>query len=1519
MREECFPVFVLCENKWLLLLRKKYASSSEGLRPVGREGWCFRFEPETDFGFIRRLKYIVRVVVGLLLGLYLLLLFGLNATPVQQWMGRMVASVLHDRLQTSVSVERMEVGLFNRVTLRNVEIDDRSGKSLLEARSLSAKIEIMPLLHGEVSLRMVSVLDGKINLCKATPKAEPNFQFILDAFKKEDDDKPSSLNLRINSVVLRRCDVAYDEHFRPATPGALNPGHLHVQGLDANVSLKRLTPDSLNLRVRSFKMAEQSGLVIDRMSLRLSGNRKGFSVSGFELSMPHGTHLEQEALQATYDMDAPGGLWQTLRLTGRLRQARVATDDVAFVFPKLRALNRQVEIATLFSIRPQDISLTDIRLSDADADLSLSGDVLMRREAGKVVAMNAEVGGLHLKNDLLQSVVALFAPQVPTVVARVGDVDFKGGIDYRKQGESKAEGTLTTAAGTMNARVGWMGTRLEAHLKSDSLNPSMLLEAKGIPHRVAFNLEGEGDMARQNPMLRFAGRIDQVALPEYTYKDIEVSGDWRNRRFTARLNSSDPNAKMNTDVAGRFDGKRVSALTVSADVESFCPHVLGLTKKYAGVQFASHLEAQIAGVDLKNPDLSLHVSDFAMLAPEKPYYLNRLDLKVHPVPEGSHLNLASDFAVAEVVGPFSWENIKACARRMISESMPSLTDVLKAGKPSGNLRLSARIFNTDFLPALLDVPLTLQGTATLEGVLKADSTRSTLSLYAPGIIYGKNQIDDIRLYVRGEDGRLALLAQAETEIKGSNMELVLDAAASEDKLFASLDWDDSGKHRYRGALSTMTEIGQQGTDKEIRTTLIPTTISINDTVWNVASGEFAWNGNLMSIDRFSLKHETSALTIDGRLGRETGDSIIADLKNIDVSYILDLVNFHAVEFKGHATGRALLSSSLKNPKVDARLRVPDFHFNGAFLGDADIRGGWNNREKQIKFDAKMTEEGMGWTTVEGYVSPPRKCLDLHIGSENTNLAFLNRYVTGIFGSLEGRVSGHTRLHGPFKELDFEGKEQGRVSAKILATGVTYYLSGGSIDLSAGRFAFNNMDVEDGLGGRGRISGFLGHKHLKEMTYGFRLEADNMLVYDKPKSVDMPFYATVYGTGSVELKGEPGHFNADINLRPDENTTFTYTIDTPEALGDVQFLTFGNRAVSADSTDHDNAEAEAAPVSGTDIRLNFLLDMNESAAMKIIMDEKSGDNIAVTGNGIMRASFHNKGDFQMYGTYTVKEGKYRLSIQDFIRKELEMAEDSRLTFAGNPQKGTLDLKAVYVVNSASLSDLNIGSSLSESSTRVNCILNIRGEVQNPEVSFDLELPSVSADEMQMVRNLISTEEDMNMQILYLLGVGRFYTYDYSTTETAARQSQSSVAMKSFLSSTLSSQLNEIIGNAIGNSNWTFGTNLSTGSVGWSDMEVEGILSGRLLNNRLLFNGNFGYRDRPVYNNSNFVGDFDIRYLLTPGGGVSLKAYSETNDRYFTKSSLTTQGIGVMLKRDFYNFKDLFTPNRRGKKQKTEARP
>jgi hypothetical protein len=103
-----------------------------------------------------------------------------------------------------------------------------------------------------------------------------------------------------------------------------------------------------------------------------------------------------------------------------------------------------------------------------------------------------------------------------------------------------------------------------------------------------------------------------------------------------------------------------------------------------------------------------------------------------------------------------------------------------------------------------------------------------------------------------------------------------------------------------------------------------------------------------------------------------------------------------------------------------------------------------------------------------------------------------------------------------------------------------------------------------------------------------------------------------------------------------------------------------------------------------------------------------------------------------------------------------------------------------------------------------------------------------------------------------------------------------------------------------------------------MEVDGIVSGKLFNNRLHLNGNIGYHENQ-YNamrGSNVVGDFDVKYLLNPNGNFYLKAYSETNDRYFTKSALTTQGLGILLQIDFMNIKELFKISK-DRKQSTKV--
>jgi hypothetical protein len=306
----------------------------------------------------------------------------------------------------------------------------------------------------------------------------------------------------------------------------------------------------------------------------------------------------------------------------------------------------------------------------------------------------------------------------------------------------------------------------------------------------------------------------------------------------------------------------------------------------------------------------------------------------------------------------------------------------------------------------------------------------------------------------------------------------------------------------------------------------------------------------------------------------------------------------------------------------------------------------------------------------------------------------------------------------------------------------------------------------------------------------------------------------------------------------------------------------------------------------------------------MMDAITGDYIDFYGGGNLRISYYNKGAFEIFGNYGIDNGIYHMTIQNLLRRDFDFIKGSVINFGGPPNLANLNLQAMYRLNSVPLSDLGVGSSFKANNVPVNCLMNISGTPDKPLVEFSLDLPSLSSDAKQMVSSLINSDETMNQQVLYLLAIGRFYSQSTAgnagsmgNTTTTTGTSQTSLAMQSFLSGTLSQQLNQVINGVVKNNNWSVGANVTPGTDGFSNAEYEGLLSGKMFNNRLIFNGQFGYRDNIMKNTQNFIGDFSLQYLLTPRGNISLKVYNQSNDRYFTRSSLNTQGVGIVFQKEF----------------------
>ncbi|MDE5922036.1 MAG: translocation/assembly module TamB, partial [Muribaculum sp.] len=331
------------------------------------------------------------------------------------------------------------------------------------------------------------------------------------------------------------------------------------------------------------------------------------------------------------------------------------------------------------------------------------------------------------------------------------------------------------------------------------------------------------------------------------------------------------------------------------------------------------------------------------------------------------------------------------------------------------------------------------------------------------------------------------------------------------------------------------------------------------------------------------------------------------------------------------------------------------------------------------------------------------------------------------------------------------------------------------------------------------------------------------------------------------------------------------------------------------------------------RINLQVDVTPQAELVLVMDPEGGDQIKARGNGSLRMEYNsNDEDLRMFGTYSLTQGKYNFTLQDIIIKPFTIKSGSSISFHGSPYSAVLDINAVYSVN-ANLSDLDESflqdKDLNRTNVPVHALLKVTGDMQQPDISFDLEFPTLTQDTYRKVRSIVSTDDMMNRQIIYLLALNRFYTPDYMASTTKGNE------LVSVASSTISSQLGSILGQL--SDKWNIAPTFRSDRGDFSDMEVDLALSSYLLDNRLLFNGNFGYRDKALNNNS-FIGDFDLEYLLNKSGNIRLKAYNRYNDQnYYVKSALTTQGVGIVFKRDFDDIFSWLKRLRRKHEQRKQA--
>ena len=1439
-----------------------------------------------------------------------------NSPRVQQRISVLIATELENHIGTRVNLGGVRWLFPNDIVIDNLSIDDQEGEQLFSINSIAAKIEWMPLIkHGKISIRNLRIFSPHIVIYKSTPNSEANFQYLLDAFaSKKDKKKNTKIDLRINSLIIRHANLKYDIHSENSTPGKFNPAHINIDDFSAYLSLKALTTDTLSTMIRHLELKEHSGLEVDDMYMRLVGNRQGATLANFHFEMPQST-LQFDTIWASYSINRERlnthDIINSLTIKGKALPSHITPSDFSPLFPILNKCDEKIFLAANFIGNPSRINVKelDIHTKHRDINLNTKGSIHPKGNKGKSIELNLHDATITSEGwAIIEEHLPILYEKIPPEVTRIGDITAKG-----KFQSNNTNGNITldinSDAGTLQARADIDNKgHYTTYITGKNINIAKAIPTSPI-EQTDINLQAEGTITGIESILNgkqgltiptgtFKGTATQTSLLGYEYKNIHLYGSYSPHIYSGSIIVNDHNGQLSLQ-AKYDDSQQQPHYTAEIIADSINLHALNIIDIHKDRSFSARLYGDINGQNFNHMMGSVKIDSLTMHREGEDYSINSIALYSFES-DTKTLFLNSDFMNAAVKGDFTYQTLTQSLLAHLHDYLPSLCPSLSHHHitSSNQCFVDLQVTDTEPLRELLLIPISIDKTASIAAQFHDESRSAVLDIQIPQLTYNNNDLTNIVLQCKTNGHKAEIQGQGSLYNDNTHIAAGLQATAQEDKLSIGALWQSNPADFFTGVFSTDV-LFSRNSKGDLETTIQSDSshTTINKSLWELHPFVANIAPKHTTISGFRFEHDaTQYLNIDGTIADTHSDTLNVKLNDIDLSYLLSLVKLQGISFGGYVSGEIKVADLYTpSPLVDANVKVNDFSFCEGPMGNAVAHAYWSQDSTRLQFEAKVNETIEHTTLIDGYADLANNKLWIDIFADSTNVSFLNGLLSSFMGNVVGNTYGHISIGGPMNAIDLNGKLLTDATFNLTPTNARYHFKD-TLYLTPGKIQFRGIEAHDSRDQKAIVNGLVNHNKLKDFGYNLFIDAQNVLGIDLPNTGNDNFYTTIYGTGEVQVKGGPEEpLQIDIMAQPEAGSLFALNLANQDITSSDAFITFIDRTPkrSAPLAPQQRRRGRRQPIDASErLIMNINTSITPEATLKLVMNQATDDNISVHGSGELQVSI-NEDDINLFGTYIASRGSYTLNLQDFITKKFDVIDGSTVTFDGDPMTARLNITACHTVNQAPLRDLNPEAT---DNVLVNCLLKIGGTLNKPTLKFDLELPQGTEEEKAILRSFTSTEEQTNLQFIYLLGLGKFYTMDI----TNASNADGIANMESLLTSTISNQINNLLSNIIQSDNWNIASNIRTNNAltgdinTWENMEIGGILKGRLLNNKLLINGNFSYRDNPMYA-SNFIGDFDVRYLLS--NNLSVKGYNKTNDRYFTKTALTTQGIGLLFQHDF----------------------
>ena len=1467
-------------------------------------------------------KYLM-ILVGIIL---LVPTFGsllLRIPEVQTFMVKRILSHFSEKLQSTMTLGRIEYSFFNKLLINDLLIKDQNNDTLIYSQKISAGINVLNLRGNIIKLGHIELVEPSIALITDS-SGMMNLKWYLELFgSSKDTTIRSDKKLSVSQIKINEGRFRLLNRTGPEAKTKIDFNNLHLSGINGDIEDLKILNDSINFRVNELRFSESGGFLVRSMNSQVILAHNDIIFRNLFLYLDSSIINADHIIVDAESPDSYRNFIDEVRLDIGLQKSLISSADLKFFLPSAAGLNEIVELSgkisgTIAELKGRDILVSYRDYSYLDCDFDLSG-----LPEFKDTFIHIGVNSLKTSAKDFDKIKIHGNPVIiiPEILHKLGNITFSGSFTGFTT-DFVTYGKIGTEAGTISTDISLRPQedntfRIKGLVKGSNVDLGLLTDKSDMLGKLSMETEVDGFATSSKKISgNLTGKIDSIEVNHYIYRNVVLNGIFTEKTWDGSIKISDSNIKM--DMLGMLDfSNELPEFDFTLNLAESNLYKLNFDKADTTSRLSMLATANFRGNNIDNLFGEIKLLNSTIRKHNSKLELYDFSLKAFNENNKPAISLRTDFVDADLRGYYEFGQIGMVIKKALAALFPSkfkAPAIKDYSKNEFTFNLSFK--NTDKINNFFKTGVLLAEKSFLNGSLNNDSI-IIITAGAKSLNYRNNIFSNLELNAGFSGTKFtADLKSSSLSILGrSNLEgFKAGLGVIPDNFIFSFDWDNKDKIPSKGAFISRgsyiaKQDGQGGAYLKIE--IDSSDVITRNNKWEIRHSTITVDSNATYIDRFIVASGNNSYTIDGAISGNASDTLSLTFKGIDMSPLSNQAKSSAdgnsteipFNLKGIINGHIQISSTLKNPLIQSNIRVNGFSILGADYGDVYVLSRWNSASKVADINASNNLNGKRNIDIKGIYDPAIKKFNISGIASNLPVDALNPILSFFASGIRGSVSGKINLSGAPNELVLKGSLMAENTSMKIDYLQTRYTINDSIRFDKSGIKFKNTRMTDEKGNSAVLSGSVNHKYFKDYIVDLTVNMDrnDFLVLNTQQKDNELFYGTAYASGLTTIKSGPNSLSFDISAKTGKGTRFFIPLSSSLSVSESSFVTF----VSNDTINREEEKKNLVKQGQTVLELNFDLDITPDAEVQLLIDPKAGDVIKGRGSGKLNISMNKKGEFKIYGDYIIQEGDYLFTLKNILNKKFDVKNGGKITFNGDVDNAEIDLTAKYGNIKTSLYPILFPILQDEKySARipVEPQLILSGNLFNPVVGFNIYLPNADEETRTYLRNAITTEEELSKQFLYLLVMNSFYadpSFRASSGGSLTGTSAALVTSTEMLANQVSNWLSQI------SSDFNVGFLYTPGTRDINSQELQVALSTQLLNDKVTINGNFDVAGTDA-EATPLIGDFDVEIALSEK--VRFKVFNRYNNPYTGKGAPYTQGLGLTFKQDFNKFSDLLKRNR-----------